>query len=143
MTKSLTTLIQISQQEIDALRNDLNVYLDKRSEIEAKNLSLDESLIRERALAENDATATPYYAKYALNVQVKKENNNRIISTLQNNIDALSDKISEAYAVLKTYEILLEKKELERLAEENRLEQKDNDELTLQRFQLDQKTSQG
>ena len=139
--KSLHTLIQLAQQELDGLRNDINVYLDKRAEIEVHNNTLDDSLENERHVVEQDASTAQDYANYALMVRIKKENNNKIISTLNQNINVISEKISEAYAVLKTYELLLEKKQQEQLAEDNLREQKEVDELTQQRFQHDNTAS--
>lgn len=134
MTKTLQTLIKLSRQELDAYRRDLNVYLGKKDELIEKKRILHESLLREAELFAQMPDTQYAYSNYAINVGVQQENLDKFMLVIDGQINALQDKIAEAFQTMKRYEILKDIKEKEAVKEEARKEVIELDEMGMNSF---------
>jgi len=108
--KTLTTLVKIAKQELDEKRKELSVYLDKKDEILAQKQQLEKDLLKEQEFASISNEASFAYTAFAVNIGVKQENIDKFFDVLNQQIEALSLEVTEKFAELKRYEIMLDKK---------------------------------
>lgn len=108
--KTLKTLVKLSKNELDRLRQELNVYLEKKDELLRQKERLKERLVIERKVAEQSFEANFALANFSSLIASKQEQINQVVIQLDINIEKLSTEIAVAFAELKKYEIMLEKK---------------------------------
>ena len=113
MTKTLQTLIKIAKHELDAHRRDLKVYQEKKDELLEKKRALKERLELEAAMFTQMPEAQYAYASYAIRIGVEQENLDKFVKVIDGQIDALMDRIHEAFQTQKRYEILKDIKDEE------------------------------
>ncbi len=131
--KSLRTLIKLSKQELDGLRKDQAIFLNKIDELEAKKQEMDASLTQEIDAAQAAGNPDPKALQmYIWRIRTTQENIDHAVAKLEEESEALTEKIQEAFAEQKRYELLLEKKEQELEAERNRKEAAELDEIGIQ-----------
>ncbi len=128
--KSLKTLIDISNQELDRLRKEMNKLLDYQSDLESKKSDLQEKLKSEAEYTVVHPEAKAAYDLFAMNVQTKIQNIEYDMKQFDVLISQMQESISEAFSELKKYEILLDQKIAMELKEHNAKEQKASDEMS-------------
>ena len=132
--KSIQTLIKLQQRQLDEKRRVLKQLLDQEEMLKAKKESLKQSIIDERKRALEDVQTA-----YTLAAFIKMTEQNiellaaQIIQT-QQKIEAIRQEIAEIFNELKRLEIYDKMKEDEIVAEENKREQKNMDEMGLRGF---------
>jgi len=132
--KSIQTLIKLQQRQLDEKRRILKQLIDQEEMLKAKKESLKLSIIEERKKALEDVQTA-----YTLAAFIKMTEQNiellgvQIIET-QQKAEVVRQEIAEIFNELKRLEIYDKMKEDEIVAEENKREQKDMDEMGLRGF---------
>lgn len=134
LEKSLATLIKLTQQDLDNKRRDLNVFLDKKEALLKKKQDLLAALEIERERAATQADAAYAFTNFLINTRVQVENLDKAVQALEPFIIDLQNQIAEAFGELKKYDILLERKQLEALKEQERKETIRLDDIALQQY---------
>ncbi len=129
MTKTLTTLIKLSRRQMDDLRHDLNVILDKKEELLAEKRALHDALRQEQETFALMPETQYAYSNFAMNIRIKQENLDRFVAVLEAQAEAMMEKIAEAFQELKRYEILLDIKKKAAEDEGKRRERIEMDEI--------------
>ncbi len=136
--KPYTTLIKLTKEDLDRKRRELNIVLDKKDELLAKKQQLQESLLQEQEFVNKSSGQNPTgaygYTSFAAKIGMQQENIDRTVAMLDEEIEKMSKTVAESFAELKKYEIIMEKKNQEILAESARLERIEMDELGMMRF---------
>lgn len=127
--KTLKTLSDITRQELDRRRRDLNIFLDKKDELIAEKTALKEEFRKEQKIASESIEASFVYPNYATGVDIKEDNIDNFIEKVDEQIELMSEEIAKGFSELKKYEIMLERKELEELKEIEHKEQIELDEI--------------
>ena len=132
MTKSYKTLIRLAkkvvEKEQEALSN-LQARWDKFNDEREKHLA---SLEREAAIAEQDPEMAADFGSFAKLTQSKIRKAESEMRKIEKHIEKQREKLREAFAEQKKYEIALENKEAQILEEEKKTEQKKLDEVAIQ-----------
>jgi len=124
--KTLKTLSDITRQELERKRRDLNVFLDKRDKLLADKEELKIKLKEEKSMAEKSMEGGFAYPNYAVRIGVEQENINIFVEKINEQIEIMSEEISLSFSELKKYELMLERKEEE---EKRKIEKKSQEEL--------------
>jgi flagellar biosynthesis chaperone FliJ len=133
--KTLLTLINLKKQEIDNIKKTLIKLELEKYQLDSALFVLRQDLINEQEAVAKNATIAYSYYNFAY---VNKEKQNLLIeeiSLLDNKIDLAQQKIYELYIQLKRYEIILEQKTQAAIYAQNREEQKQLDEIIIQKSQ--------
>ena len=135
MSKSLKSLVRLSEWNVDERRRELAVILDQLDAAERARIDLENELKREQLLAlESPQEAGLYYGSYADGVIARREKISMSIIEINERVLGARDALNDAYRELKKYETV-EKNRLIREAEElSKKEQTVLDELGLQSY---------
>jgi hypothetical protein len=106
--KNYKTLIRLSEQRIEEIRNNMGVFLDKREALEQENLRMQQELVTERQQFNEMPNAQFAFANFEANIRVKTENNEMFIKHVDAEIEKLREKMRLEFAESKKYERLLE-----------------------------------
>lgn len=132
--KSLGTLIDLKQRELDEKRRVL-VQLEEQLDLLNKNAQdLKDELAREAALAASQPDMARYFGEFAKGNEQKQENLREKKVTLVQIIEVQRDQITEAFSELKQMEIAKENRDDEEAATANRKETAELDEIGLRGF---------
>lgn len=96
------------------------MFLDKKEELLAKKAALAEQLLQEQEAFARMPETQYAYTMFAAKVAMQQQNFDQFIAGIDQQVDALQEKMSEAFQELKRYEILKDKKEQEAAQERAR-----------------------
>ncbi len=127
--KGLRTLIRLRKQDLDELRRGMVALEAQRAALIARRKMVD----RELAAEQRFVADTPYmafaYGAYARRVIAERADIAARKQALEDDIAALGERLAEAYAEVKKYEIAMTRRVRRQRAEAARREQRDLDEL--------------
>ncbi len=134
MAKTLTVLQRLRKMEMDEIRHNLNIFLDKIDTLKAETSKLKAQLAYEAEIVAKQDIPSPTFHSFATYTRWKEENNRRIEEGLQPQIEELQQKLVEQFGEMKTYE-LMERRAQEREQKEREAKQQAAiDEMALQQF---------
>lgn len=113
MTKSLKTLIKLHKQFLDEKRRDLVVLEDARDVQLDLIKVLETEFENEKQFINGHPERAYTFEKYAEKVKQKEKEANAKIILLDEEIEQLSEQISEAFTELKKYDLMKKRKEEE------------------------------
>lgn len=132
--KGLKTLIRLRKRELDELQKAKTEFERNRAQLVEALEKLQAEIEEESRLAGEDLALAPYFAGFINNARAREEGIGKGIALLDKEIEALMEKVREAFGELKKLEIALEleqQRERERLA---RIEQASLDEMGLRGY---------
>lgn len=130
--KTVSTLIRLAKLEVDNRRRLLADLLDQDAAFDRALDRLDAELDSERQKVREMPEYGAGFAAYAKNTASRRKALVDRKAALAVDIDTARDRLAEAFEEQKKYEITAERQEEEEVAEENKREQLDLDELGLQ-----------
>lgn len=129
--ETLATLIRLAGSDVDAARRDLQTVLAEEDRLKAALEALEESLAKESALAREDPSLAGSFSLYLANARRQREALEADLQALVPKIAAARDKLAEAFAVQKKYEIARDNRDAAARAEALRKETIELDEMGL------------
>jgi flagellar FliJ protein len=137
LEKPLKTLIKISKGELDAKRQELAAFLNKKERKILDIKKLNDDLEAERDNLPQNPEAVRVFDIFILSTRNKQA---RIIQDIEQLLDPeigrLTDEIAEKFSEMKKYEIMLERRLEEARKELNKKTQSELDEIALTQFNL-------
>ncbi len=140
MADTIETLIKLSKNTLDELRNKAGMYYKQRDELEGRNHVLEMQLKAEEEKVGDNPEAGFTLSAYTQHIREIQQQNNSFIRRIDKQLEEIQGEISDAYATLKQYEILQEQRERKRVDEFARRERETLDEIAMQRFQYGDET---
>ena len=135
MAKSLRSLIRLHDWDVDEKRRVLSEYLGQIAVLEERARKLEESVIKEQKVAaEVPGEAGLYYGNFANLVIQRREQLAEAAAAVEKQIVQARENLRQAYRELKKYETAQANRDARELAESNRREQIDLDEIGIQGF---------
>ncbi len=131
--KTLSTLIRLQKQRLDALRRRLAVLQNQRSALEEKDTALMQELQRELELGSQQPEMGGFFGNFAARIKQKRIEIATEIIRIDQFITAATDQIRESFADMKRYEIALELRKKAEITERQRKETNRLDEVAAQR----------
>lgn len=129
MTKTLATLIKVSQHEVDDQRRVLAELETIRARLEQELDDLKAAVEHEKEVSRRDAEAASRWPAY-LDWAMKREKEiNGQITEMQNQIDAARDELQRRFETLKKYELAKQAADMAEAREAARQEQIELDEI--------------
>ncbi|NQY81766.1 MAG: flagellar FliJ family protein [Alphaproteobacteria bacterium] len=142
MQKTLETLIHLQRTEIDRLRRQYNVLLDRQDgefvalDGIANQLGTEQSYCRKfDGKAVQTSENLPDFGSYSRRMMVQKAHHEETLRLLEPEIEALQIALTDAFAERKRYEIITERHEQAVRDERQQAEQQFLDENTILRYQ--------
>jgi flagellar export protein FliJ len=129
--ETLATLIRLAGSEVDTARRELQAVLAEEDRVNEALRTLDESLARESALAQQDPSFAGSFSLYLGHARRKRQGLEAERAALEPRIAAARDKLAEAFAIQKKYEIARDNRAAAARAEAARKETLDLDEMGL------------
>lgn len=131
--KSLKTLIRLHKQQLDALRQELGQWQDRRQRFVQASETLAGQLRHELQVASDYPEMTNFFGQFSKHIEEQQENIKQQIMRVDRQIGILQEQILQAFGEVKKYEIALEVQREEKRQREERLEQAMLDEIGSQR----------
>lgn len=135
--KSLATLIDLKQRELDEKRRILVQLEEEMDRLLAEEAELKKALDREGRIAAEQPDMARYFGAFAEGNEKQQDEARNKQATIHSLIEAQRDAIGEAFAELKQMEIAKEKMDEEEEADANRKETMQLDEIGLRNFMQD------
>jgi len=133
--KTLDTLVRLSRFEVDERQRELQVLLAEEDRIRAGVRALDEEARSEADFSRGHGEGSGSdYGRYLVRIRERRGELSEQLSELQPDIEAARDRLADAFAEQKKYEIAQENRTKEERAEEDRREAQELDELGLNNF---------
>ena len=129
--KGLRTLIRLHKQDLDELRREMAALEGRRAALIDRRKMLDRELAEEQRFVAETPNMAFAYGAYAQRVIAERADIAERKQALEDDIAALGERVAEAYAELKKYEIAMSQRLRRQRAEAARREQRDLDELGL------------
>ena len=129
--KGLRTLIRLRKQDLDELRREMATLEGRRAALIGRRKMLDRELAEEQRFVAETPNMAFAYGAYAQRVIAERADIAERKRALEDDIAALGERVAEAYAELKKYEIAMSQRLRRQRAEAARREQRDLDELGL------------
>jgi flagellar export protein FliJ len=129
--KGLRTLIRLRKQDLDELRRDMATLEGRRAALIARREMLDREFAEEQRFVAETPNMAFAYGAYAQRVIAEREDIAARKQALEADMAALGERVAEAFAELKKYEIAMNQRLQRQRAEAARREQRDLDELGL------------
>lgn len=140
--KGLPTLIKLRQRELDTLRRNVGLLEEELAKLVKREKQLKKELQNERKLASENMEMAQFFGNFAQGNEQQQEQMRALQQAVNVEIDAMREKVAEAFGELKRMEISHEKL-LEALAEERKhKEQKELDEIGLQQHRRKQEEAE-
>ena len=133
MTKSLKTLIRLAKRVVDKEQETLGNLQGRWDKFNHQKLGFLENLAKEAKVAEENPELSASFGSFASATQIKIRRAEEQMKKLDSRIEFQREKLREAFAEQKKYEIALENKERAILEEQRKQEQKTLDEIAIQR----------
>ena len=135
--KSLSTLIDLKQRDLDEKRRMLVQLEEEMDKLEVNAKVLRDELQREANIAAEQPEMARYFGEFAKGNEMKQETLRENKKTLSKLIEAQRDAITGAFAELEQLEIAKEMKDEEEAATLKRKEDAELDEIGLRGFTAD------
>lgn len=132
--KSLTTLIDLKQRELDEKRRILVQLEEEMDKLNTNAKKLKDELARESKLASEQPEMARYFGEFAKGNKQQQDNLREKKVTLNSIIESQREAINEAFSDLKQMEIAKENMDAEKAADENRKENAELDEIGLRNY---------
>ncbi len=129
--KGLPTLIRLRKQDLDELRREMVALEAQRAALIARRERIDRELAEEQRFVAETPDMAFAYGAFAQRVIGERADIAARKLALEDDIAALGERVAEAYAELKKYEIAMSQRLRRQRAEAARREQRDLDELGL------------
>ncbi|MCB2081389.1 MAG: flagellar FliJ family protein [Hyphomicrobiales bacterium] len=136
--KGIRTLIKLAKQNLDVKRQELVQIQEKQDEYHAKNRQLENELAQEKIRARDLPPELNRFDIYLARVRDRQNSLRAAAQKLQPQIERLQGDITEAFAELKKFEILLEQKEKEEAEAEQKRETIMLDEVAIELYRRKQ-----
>lgn len=137
--KGMTGMIRLHKWQLDEKRRNM-ADLEKMKEDLLQNLTdLQEELIREQKKISETSVVNIGYAAYAQQVMVRRVNIVNSMVEIDISIEAMKDQVAEAFKELKKYEVVEQRQRDRELADRNRRQQSEMDELAINMHRRRQK----
>jgi flagellar export protein FliJ len=120
--KGLATLIKLHKRTLDELRRKMATLENQKSQLQQSSASLQKELQHEMRTAKKQAEMSGFFGGFAKRIQKRQEEIVHEIRSLDRQMAALNDEISEAYTELKKFEIAQENAKRRANEEERRKE---------------------
>jgi len=131
----LRNLIRLNEWRVDEKRLELGGFLRVLEDLEAMLKNLEKILKVEQVKAAEDPNEAGFlYGGYAQSVVEKRERIQQHIVKAEQDIATAREELGEAYLELKKFEIAQEEKDRREAEDQNRKEQANADEMSLQTF---------
>lgn len=138
-SKGLKTLIRLSKFHVDERRRVLVALQNAEDKVLAEIATHANRLKEEQRLAAGDATGVGYlYGSYHRAWMDRRDNLDRSLAALRQQIEAARDALAQAYREQKTYEITQQERDRKEQEDRNRKEQSFLDEMGQQMHQRKQ-----
>ncbi|MEQ8443233.1 MAG: flagellar FliJ family protein [Alphaproteobacteria bacterium] len=128
---TMQTLIRLAGSEVDTARQELQKVLAREDQLNADLAALADEIARESDLARKQADMAGDFGVYMVRAKRRREILHRNLQDLQPEIEAARDKLAEAFANQKKYEIAKDNRDTAELADRNHKETQELDELGL------------
>ena len=129
--KSLSTLIELKQSQLDEKRRILVQLQQEEDRIQAEEAELKKQLSREANIASSQPDMARYFGAFANSNEKQQEETREKQATIGKLVESQRDAIAEAFAELKQLEIAKESREEEEKAKISRRENAELDEIGL------------
>lgn len=128
--KGLRSLIRLQNWKVDEKRRELGGFEATRAEYVAQGVALEAEVLEEQQMAVQN-NMTEHYGIYASKAIERREGFEVNIKEVDKEITVVHDQLALLYQELKRFEISLERREKEALTEEQRKEQIELDEMSM------------
>lgn len=132
MTDTLDTLVRLTQFQLDEKRRALKQVQDQEDATYVAIATMKSDRVREAEKAKEDVNLLQAYATFAAMTKTKIEGLEKFLEELAPQIEVARGELEEAFGEYKKVEISRDNRRAEELAEENRKEQIEMDELGMQ-----------
>ena len=129
--KGIATLIRLHQWRLDQKRRELSTLERVKADFVSQLEKLERDLVVEQQVAAGSESGMFAYASYAVGVVSRRENLNKSIEEIDQQITSKHAEVTIAFHEVKRYEIAQREAERRREAELARKEQMDLDEVAL------------
>ena len=127
--KTIPSLIRVHKWEVDEKRQALARLQDAQDKLIEARKKQDKELETEKKAALQNPEQSMTFGAYVESYLQKKDELEKMIADLQNEINAARDDLADAFRELKVYEVLQEQHEQAEKLENDRKEQKYLDEI--------------
>ncbi len=132
MAKEVATLIRINEWTVDQRRRELGAHLKELDDLEAAVVRLNTEMVDEQRMAAAQPEIAGFlYGAYAGSVIHRREQFQLSIASKQQEVSVAREALSEAYRILKKYEVFHENQQGIKAEEQARQDQSELDELGL------------
>lgn len=132
--KTLTTLIKLHKQQLDALRRSMSALETSKAKFLHSIENLKEELERETKLAQESADMGRFFGDFAKAIRLKEETYRADIAKLDTQMEELREEIRLKFSELKKFEIAREHRLSDEKATKTRREGEQLDEIAAQQF---------
>jgi len=132
--KTYDTLIKLSKRALDELRREMTAMENEKAQLQQAQARLAKELRDEIEQAGRQPEMSGFFGGFAKRIQAKQNVLAEGLKLLEKKMDALRDKIAEAFADLKKYEIAKENAKQRAAEEQNRKDTLLLDEIAGQQF---------
>jgi len=130
--KDLHTLIRVRKWDVEEKQRALGVLLRREGDVLATQAALFDELAREKAfVSQAQPVQRLTFAPYLKQWDLRRENVEKALAEVRRLIDEAREELAEAYRNLKTFEVTQEARDAAAVAESERLEQIDLNEIGL------------
>lgn len=140
--KGINTLIRLSKRTLDELRKQQAVLEAQREKLLEAVRKLKQEMEREMSLSAKAPEMATFYGQFAKHIRARQDDIRGEIAKVDAQIEQMADKIAEAFADLKKYEIARDNAKARQKAEEARKETIMMDDIAGVRFIRQQKDSE-
>ena len=143
MSDTLNTLVRLTQFELDEKRRALKALQDQEDATHAAISQLEKDRVYEAAKAKEDISLLKAYGSFAVMTKQKIGGLQAFLVELAPQLEAAREELTDAFGEYKKVEISRDNRRADELAEENRKEQIEMDELGMQGHRRVKKTELG
>ena len=139
--KGLNTLIKLAKRTLDELRRKMVAFESQKAQLQQLSARLQQELEHEIEMASKQPEMGSFFGGFSKRIQKRQEEIAAEVKKIDNEINALRDKITEAFGEQKKYEIALENSKARAKEAQNRKDTLMLDEIASQQHQRKEKES--
>ncbi|WP_321394058.1 flagellar FliJ family protein [Emcibacter sp.] len=132
MTKGIDGMIRLHKWQLDEKRRQLTELETMRDDLLARKEQLAQQLVSEQEKVSNSQIIDISYANFATAIAQRQEKLMESMAEIEASIEDMKDQVSESFKELKKYEVVEQRERERQVAKENRRQQADLDELSIQ-----------
>jgi len=129
--KGMTGMIRLHKWQLDEKRRNMGELEKMRAGLQQNLTDLQAELIREQKKVTESSVVSISYAGYAQQVMVRRTNIVNSILEVEASIEDMKDQLAEAFKELKKFEVVEQRKQERKRADQNRRQQSELDELAI------------